>query len=84
MLKEVSPFQGSFSVNGSSPGLREYAYPGLKNVAPLGLRNRVPVGALRYIDRKRLCIYRMPERMEVDSEWPQATFRLFEWDLNYA
>ena len=42
VLKEVSPFQGSFRVNGSYPGLREYAYPGLTNAAPLGLRNRVP------------------------------------------
>ncbi len=40
VLKEVSPFQGSFGVKGSYPGLREYAYPGLKNAAPLGLRNR--------------------------------------------
>ncbi len=43
VMKDVSPFQGSFRVNGSNPGLREYAYPGLKNAAPLGLRNRVSV-----------------------------------------
>ncbi len=42
VLKDVSPCQGSFGVNVSYPGLREYAYPGLKNAAPLGLRNRVP------------------------------------------